>query len=219
MSYLDSKGIEYDVPVRESKKLNAAKVEALKDPKKRVQDYEIKGKYAKGKGYERYKFKIACFAKKGLRFSALRSFYRKNPAAVGEILSNIFVLASNRVACAPRPARKYKFYKIRAGYRDRWRCETTNREENPFLVPTCSSNPEIRNLYFVISVLLYNLWVIANLFLHKKKPWLAKEPKAFFNAYMQDFFLAILQFYLGHDPPQSEFCRTEELNIMRCIIM
>jgi len=36
MSYLNSKGIAFAVPVRESKKLKAVKEEALKDPKKRV---------------------------------------------------------------------------------------------------------------------------------------------------------------------------------------
>jgi hypothetical protein len=219
MSYLDSKGITYDVPARECKKLKAAKEEALKDPNKRVQDYEIKGKHVKGKGFDPYKFKIGFYAKKGLRFNTLRSIHRKNPAAIAEILSNIFVLATNQAIYAPSPQRKYKFYKLRGDYRDRWRFETANREENPFLIPSCSKIPEVRNLYFVIALLLYNLWVIANLFLHRKKPQQAKEPKAFFIVYVHDLFLAILQFYLGYDPPQSEFCRTEELNIMREIIM
>jgi len=219
MSYLDSKGIAFDVPVRESKKLNAAKEDALKDPKKRVQDYEIKGKHVKGKGFDAYKFKIGFYAKKKLRFSALRARYQKDPAAVSQVLSNIFAWASNQAIRAPTLKRKYKFYNLRNNFRDRWRCETTNREENPFLIPSCSRIPEERNLYFVVSLLVYNSWVIANLFLHQKKPWLPKEPKAFFIVYTQDFLFVIFQFYLGYDPPQSEFCRTEEINRMRCIIM
>jgi hypothetical protein len=219
MSYLESKGIEYDIPVRESKKLNHLKEEALKDPKKRVQKYEIKGKYAKGQGYRPHKFNIAFFAKRGQRFSILRATYRKDPGALPEILSNIFVLATNHSLYAPTPQRKYKFYKLRADYRGRWRIETANREENYFFIPSCSKVPEVRNLYFVISLLLYNLWVIANLFLHKKKPWYKKEPKAFFTVFISDLLLIFLQFFVGHDPPCSEFCREEELNFMRCYIM
>ena len=217
--YLTSKGIPYVVPVRESKKLKALKEEALKSPKKRIQSYGIKDGYAKGKGVLYHNFKISFFAKKGLRFDALRAKYRNKPKELSEVLADIFVLATNQESGAFLPQKKYKFYKIREDYRDRWRIETANREVVPFITYSTSKIPEVRNLYFVIALLLYNLWVIANLFLHKKKPRQAKEPKAFFIIYVHDLFLAFLQFYLGHDPPQSGFCRTEELNIMRCIIM
>jgi hypothetical protein len=218
LEYLASQTITYIVPVRESKKLKALKEEALKDPKKRIQCHEIKGKYMKGKGYHPYKFKITFFAKKGLRFDALRTKYRARSETLPKILADIFVLASNQKIGRFSPQKKYKFYKTRKEYRIRWRIETSYREKNLFLIPTCSKRPEVRNLYFIISLLLYNLWVIANLFLHEKKPWQEKEPKAFFIVYFQDLFLIFLQFFFGHDPPQSEFCRMEELNVMRCII-
>lgn len=46
--YLDGKNITYIVPVRESKKLKGMKEAALKDPKDRVQDYEMQDDYVKG---------------------------------------------------------------------------------------------------------------------------------------------------------------------------
>ncbi|TXT64617.1 MAG: hypothetical protein BAJALOKI1v1_540003 [Promethearchaeota archaeon] len=49
--YLDRKNIIYIVPVKGFKKLRAMKEAALTDPKARVQPYEMKGTYVKGKGY------------------------------------------------------------------------------------------------------------------------------------------------------------------------
>jgi hypothetical protein len=217
--YLTSKGISYVVLVKESKKLKALKEEALKSPKKRIQSHGMKEGYAKGKGFLYHTFKITFFAKKGLRFDALRAKYRKKPKELSEILADIFVLAPNQKIGAFTPQKKYKFYKIREDYRERWRIETANREMIPFITYSTSKIPEVRNLYFIIALLLYNLWVIANLFLHKKKGRLAKEPKAFFIIYIHDLFLIFLQLFLGYDPSQSGFCRIEELNILRCIIM
>jgi len=79
--------------------------------------------------------------------------------------------------------------------------------------------PEVRNLYFIIALLLYNFWVIANILLHKKKLWQKKEPKAFLIIYFKDIFLSILQLHLGLDSPYSEFCREEKLKIMGCMII
>ena len=219
MGFLDSKGIVYTIPVRESKKLKGLKEETLKNPKNRVRACQIKGKYKKGQGFLPHRFNIGFFAKKGLRFSALRAKYRKDPGALSEILADIFVLATNQVLHAPRPQKKYRFYKLREVYHPRWRIETANREENSFFISTCSKNPEVRNLYLVLSLALYNLWVITHLFLHKKPHRFAKEPKAFFTAFMSDFALTLLQLFLGHDPPFSEFCREIEINFMRCYLM
>ncbi len=177
--YLDSKGIPYVVPVKESKKLRALKEEALKNPNKRVQIHGIKDGYAKGKGVLYHGFKILFYAKKGLRFDALRANLRNKSKDTSEILATIFVLATYQKIGAFAPQKKYKFYKIREDYRDRWRIETANREIIPFFTYSTMKIPEVRNLYFIISLLLYNLWVIANLILHKKKPWIAKESNVF----------------------------------------
>lgn len=217
--YLESKGIKYITPVKDSKKLKALKEKALKNPKKRVQNYNMRDGYVKGKGYKHIKFKIAFFGKKKVRFDRLRTKYRNNSKNLTDILSDIFVLASNQVVHPPSVKKKYKFYKLREEYGDRWRIETSYREENPFIMYSTSRIPEVRNLYFIIALLLYNLWVIANILLHKKKPWQKKEPKAFLMVYFNDIILSILQLYMGLDPPYSEFCREEELKIMGCMII
>ena len=217
--HLDSKGITYITPVKGSKTLNAIKEEALKDPKKRAQDYDMKDGYERGKGYKYFTHKIGFYAKRKKSFNKLRAQYKNKTCKKEDILSNIFVLASNQEFNAPIIKKKYKFYKIRSDYGDRWRIETSYREVIPFVTYSTSKIPEVRNLYFIIALLLYNLWVIVNIFLHKKKPWLSKEPKAFFSVYLHDIFLLALQMHIGLDPPDSEFCREEELKIMGCMII
>ena len=217
--YLDSKGVTYITPVKGSKSLNAKKEEALKAPKKRVQDYNMKDGYEPGNGYNYFTHKVGFYAKRKKNFNKLRAQYKNKTRKKEEILCDIFVLASNQEFSAPIVKEKYKFYKIRGDYGDRWRIETSYREVIPFVTYSTSKIPEVRNLYFIIALLLYNLWVIVNIFLHKKKPWLSKEPKAFFTIYLQDVFLLALQMRIGADPPDSEFCRTEELKIMGCIII
>jgi len=217
--YLDSKRITYITPVKGSKTLNALKEEALKNPKKRAQNYSMKDGYVRGKGYKYYTHKIGFYAKRKKSFNKLRAQYKNKTRKKEDILSDIFVLASNQEVHAPIIKKKYKFYKIRGDYGDRWRIETSYREAIPFVTYSTSKIPEVRNLYFIIALLLYNLWVIVNIFLHKVKPWQSKEPKAFFIIYLQDIFLLALQMHIGADPPDSEFCREEELKIMGCMII
>jgi hypothetical protein len=202
-----------------SNTLNALKEEALKNPKKRAQNYGMKDGYVRGNGYKYYTHKIGFYAKKRKSFNKLRAQYKNKTRKKEDILSDIFVLASNQEFQAPIMKKKYKFYKIRGNYGDRWRIETSYREAIPFVTYSTSKIPEVRNLYFIIALLLYNLWVIVNIFLHKKKPWQSKEPKAFFTIYLQDIFFLALQMLIGADSEDSEFCRTEELKIMGCMII
>lgn len=49
-------------------------------------------------------------------------------------------------------------------YGMRWGIETAHRGEDSFRIPTTCKTAEVRYLFFVVSVLLYNLWVWINLF-------------------------------------------------------
>ncbi|MHA1725011.1 MAG: hypothetical protein ACTSXH_09265, partial [Promethearchaeota archaeon] len=79
------------------------------------------------------------------------------------------------------PISQYKFYKTREEYGGRWRIEISYRESNPFIMYSTSADPNVRNFYFIISLLLYNFWIIANSCLHKMRYWLAKVPKAYYK--------------------------------------
>lgn len=217
--YLDGNHIEYITPVKESKTLRKMKEAALKDPKARVQTYNMKGKYVKGKGYSSVNFKIAFFAKRGTDFNTLIAQYRNGTRPLNEILADIFVLASNRVIHAPSVKKKYKFYKTRSDYGDRWRIEINYREGNPFIMYSTSADPNVRNFYFILSLLLFNFWIIANLLLHEKRYWLAKEPKAYYKEDLKHMLLSALQFFINTGPPFSNFCRTKGLIGEGCIII
>lgn len=218
-NYLDGKIIEYIVPVKESAKLRKMKEAALKDPKDRVQSYKMKGKYVKGKGYSSVTFKVAFYGKKGIDFSKLRAQYRNGTRTLNEILSDIFVLATNRVIHSPSVKKKYKFYKTRSDYGERWRIEINYREGNPFIMYSTSADPNVRNFYFILSLLLFNLWIIANLLLHEKRYWLVKEPKAYYKEDLKHILVSAFQYFMNTGPPLSKFCRTKELIGEGCIII
>jgi len=217
--YLDRRNIPYIVPVKESKTLKTMKEAALKNPKARVQSYQIKGKYIKGKGYSPAPFKIAFFGKKNIDFGKLRAQYLNGTRPKNEILSEIFVLATNQLIHAPTVKKKYRFYKLRSDYGDRWRIEVSYREGNPFIMYSTSADPNVRNFYFIISLLLYNFWIIANLLLHGKRYWLAKEPKAYYKEDVKQLLFSAIQYFMNKGPPPSTFCRTKELIGEGCIII
>ena len=219
INLLNSQGIEFIVPVKESEKLKRLKKKTLKHAKNRVQKYEMNDRYIKGHGQKKILLNITFFAKKKLKLSALRTQYRKGSRDVEKILEDIFVLATNRLVTSPTVQKKYHFYKIRSDYGTRWRIEVSYRETKPFLIYSTTTKPEVRNLYLLMACLLYNLWVLANLWIHKPKRRLEKKPKAFFTVYLCDVLIIFLQFQLGVGPPHSEFCREEELNKMRCMII
>ena len=217
--YLDGKSITYIVPVRESEKLKGMKEAALKDPKDRVQTYGMKDGYVKGEGYQHHEFKAAFYGKKNINFGTLRAQYINGTRDVKDILADIFVLATNAFIQPPSGKKKYKFYKNRKEYGGRWRIEISYREGNPFVMYSTSADPNVRNFYFIISLLLYNFWIIANLFVHKKRYWLAKEPKAYFKEDFKIALLRIFQYFMNTGPPFSKFCRTKELIGRGCIII
>lgn len=217
--YLDGKAITYIVPVRESEKLRGMKEAALKDPKDRIQDYGMQDDYVKGQGYPLITFKTAFYGKKGINFAKLRAEYNKGTRPLNEILSDIFVLATNSFIKAPKGNKKYKFYKIREEYGGRWRIEISYREGNPFIMYSTSADPNVRNFYFIISLLLYNFWILTNLLLHKKRYWLAKEQKAYFKEDLKLVLLRAFESFVNKDPPSSKFCRTKELIGEGCIII
>ncbi|MGQ4876011.1 MAG: hypothetical protein ACP6IY_18250, partial [Promethearchaeia archaeon] len=219
LKYLTSKNITYIVPVKESKTLKSLKEKALNDPKKRAQTYGMKDGYSRGVGYNYYFHKIGFYAKKRMSFGKLRLQYKHMTVKKENILTEIFALATNQSLSAPINRKKYKFYKIRYDYGDRWRIEVAYREGNPFITYSTSKIPDVRNVYFIIALLLYNLWILANLFLRNRHFMPEKRPIAFFKEYIYDVFLLGLQIYIGLDPPYSEFCREDELKILRCIII
>ncbi len=62
-------------------------------------------------------------------------------------------------------------------YRKRWGIETSYRVKNDFRVKTTSKNYVIRLFYFLLSVCLYNLWVLANIMVGIPFGRLFKKPK------------------------------------------
>lgn len=218
IKYFQSEQITYIIPVKESDKLRSLKEEVLQDPHKRVQNYAMKDVYVKGRGYSHVDFKIGLYAKKKLRFDRLRAKYNRSEINLSKILADIFVLATNQKITAPKLQKKYRFYKVRGDYGTRWRIETSYREVIPFFTFTSSILAEVRNLYFIIALLLYNLWVLANLFLHKKRIRQPKEPMKYFCVFFHEYLFELLQTYVGLDPPHREFCREQQINKMRYII-
>ncbi|MHA1275092.1 MAG: hypothetical protein ACTSQP_05605 [Promethearchaeota archaeon] len=93
------------------------------------------------------------------------------------------------------------------------------REGNPFITCSTIKIPDVRIVYFIIALLLYNLQILANLFLRIWHIMPEKRPKAFFKKYIYDIFLLGLQIYIGLDSPYSKFCREIELKILRYIII
>ena len=173
----------------------------------------------KGQGYPLIPFKIALYGKKNINFGTLRVQYNKGSRDLKDILADIFVLATNSFIQSPSGNKKYKFYKTREEYGGRWRMEISYREGNPFIMYSTSSDPNVRNFYFIISLLLYNFWIIANLLLHKKRYWLAKEQKAYFKEDLKMVLVRAFEYFVNKGPPFSNFCRTKELIGERCIII
>jgi hypothetical protein len=217
--YLDRKNITYIVPVKGSKKLRAMKEAALTDPKARVQPYEMKGTYVKGKGYIPNNFNVAFYGKKDLNFGVLRAQYLNGTRPRNNILADIFVLATNQLIHSPSVKKKYAFYSTRRDYGARWRIEINYREGNPLIIYSTSADPNVRNFYFILSLLLYNFWVIANVLLHHTQYWKAKEPKAY---YIEDVKLVLVNAFLSFmnkGPPLSDFCRKKKKKEKRWIII
>ena len=67
----------------------------------------------------------------------------------------------------PREYYKDKPEKIAELYRKRWGIETAHRCEDEFRIKSTSKNGIVRYLYFLMGVLVYNLWVYLNLLLCK----------------------------------------------------
>ena len=166
-----------------------------------------------------YKFKAAFYGKKNVNFGKLRAQYLNGTRNLKEILADIFVLATSAIVPSPSVNKKYRFYKNRKEYGGRWRIEISYREGNPFIMYSTSANPNVRNFYFIMSLLLYNFWIIANLRLHQKRYWLAKEPKAYFKEDFKIVLLTVLQRFTNIGPPFSKFCRPKELIGRGCIII
>ena len=182
---------------------------ALNDPKKRVQVYEMKNDCAKEKGYPLISFSAAFHRKRSISFGKLRAQYTKDTKDLKDILSKLFVLTTNGLVQAPSVKKKYKFYKTREEYGGRWRIEISYRENNPVIIFSISADPNIRKFYFIISLLLYNFWIIANSYLYETRYWLAKEPKAYYKENLKYVSLSVFQYYINTDPPFSKFCRTK----------
>jgi hypothetical protein len=54
-------------------------------------------------------------------------------------------------------------HEIAEYYRNRWGTETNNRKRNEFRAVTTSRSYELRYLYYMLSVAMHNIWILANL--------------------------------------------------------
>lgn len=61
-------------------------------------------------------------------------------------------------------------------FRRRWGIETSYRKLTEFLPRTSSPTFSVRLFYFSIATVLYNLWVLANLFVHPSTPFPDRPP-------------------------------------------
>lgn len=61
-------------------------------------------------------------------------------------------------------------------FRRRWGIETSYRKLTEFLPRTSSPTFSVRLFYFSIATVLYNLWVLANLFIHPSTPFPDRPP-------------------------------------------
>jgi len=86
-------------------------------------------------------------------------------------------------------------------YGKRWGIETAHRGEDKFRIPTTCKRAEVRYLFFVFSVLLYNLWVWINLFF-----FFGSETTGITIALMKDLVKRIFEdFFLWLRQPQKWF--------------
>lgn len=51
-------------------------------------------------------------------------------------------------------------------YKKRWRIETAHRVHDNFRIKTCCKEGNVRYFFFIIAVILYNLWIYLNLLMH-----------------------------------------------------
>ena len=58
---------------------------------------------------------------------------------------------------------------LRDQYKKRWGIETAHRVHDQFKIRTCCKEGNVRYFFFVISLLLYNLWVFINLLMNDCK--------------------------------------------------
>ncbi|MHA1843761.1 MAG: hypothetical protein ACTSWE_05785 [Promethearchaeota archaeon] len=117
----------------------------------------------------------------------------------------------------PSVKKKYKFYKTREEQGGRWRIVLSYRDSKPLIIYSISADPNVRNFYFIISLLLFNFWIIANLCLHKMRYWLAKEPKAYYKEDLKHVLLKTVRFFANTGLPISKFCQTKALIGEGCI--
>jgi IS4 transposase len=60
-------------------------------------------------------------------------------------------------------ALSWKPEEIEEYYRSRWGTETNNRKRNEFRATTTSRSFELRCLYYMLSVVMHNIWILVNL--------------------------------------------------------
>jgi len=81
-------------------------------------------------------------------------------------------------------------------FKRRWGIETSYRVENNFRPKTTSKSPVVRLFYFMFSVCIYNLWVIANVILSLASAAVSEKP--IITAKM---FIIAMQTDLAEKPP------------------
>lgn len=71
-------------------------------------------------------------------------------------------------------------------YKKRWGIETGYRVKKDFRAKTTSRSHTVRAIYFLLSVVLYNLWVLCNLIvdLEKERDWMAENYRPCITARM-----------------------------------
>ena len=144
---LESLGVKYIIPAIQNRKVKRLVDE---NPPNTVVDYTMKRYSGKTKEIAVYKLAI------------VKSI--KDPNKKVAFISNIDDLTEENVV------------ETCNAYCKRWGIETAYRMKNVFKVKTTSKNYIVRLFYFLFSVCLYNLWVLASIFLSPIKGVLSKKP-------------------------------------------
>jgi putative transposase len=134
---LEKLGVKYLMPATANSKIDRLIKE---NEPNTVMDYDMYSTSARrGVYHETVKFKL-CIVQSN-----------KNPDKKVGFATNLDVTEKNVKSVCDR-------------YAKRWGIETGFRVQDAFLVRTTSKNYTVRLFYFLFSVCLYNLWVLANLF-------------------------------------------------------
>jgi putative transposase len=134
---LENLGVKYLMPVQQNPKITKI---IAGSPINTILDYTMTSTSSRcGLGRKNVKFKL-CIVQSN-----------KKPDKKVGFATNLDVVAANNVKA------------VCDRYKKRWGQETAYRVQDDFIVKTTSKNYSVRLFYFLFSVCLYNLWILANI--------------------------------------------------------